>query len=166
METKAIQQRLKDRFGAAIINAEPETIDPWVQVSAEKLHDVCRSLRDDPDLHMDYLHLISGVDYLDDSPRLEVWYHMSSIVLRHRLVVRVVLPRWENDQVGQLPKLATVSDIWKTANWHEREVYDLSGVEFTDHGDLQRLLCPEDWEGHPLRKDYETPSEYHGIPVK
>ena len=66
-------------------------------------------------------------------------------------------------QKGELPELPSVSDLWSTADWHEREVYDLSGVYFTGHPNLRRILCPEDWVGHPLRKDYEMPLEYHGI---
>jgi NADH-quinone oxidoreductase subunit C len=82
---------------------------------------------------------------------------------KHSLVLKVILPRWKDDQPGQLPELPSVAHIWSTADWHEREVYDLMGVFFTDHPNLRRILCPEDWVGHPLRKDYEMPLEYHGI---
>ena len=76
------------------------------------------------------------------------------------------MPRWREDVPGVLPEVSTVSNIWSTAEWHEREVFDLMGVSFVGHPDLRRILCAEDWEGHPLRKDYEMPDEYHGIPVK
>ncbi len=75
----------------------------------------------------------------------------------------MLLPRWKDDKPGQLPEVPSVNGIWRTADWHEREVYDLSGVFFTGHPDLTRILCSEDWVGHPLRKDYEFPLEYHGI---
>ena len=92
-----------------------------------------------------------------------VVYHLSSIAKKHSLVVKANLPRWKDDVEGQLPEVPTVSDVWRTADWHERELYDLSGVRFVGHPNLRRILCPEDWVGHPLRKDYEMPLEYHGI---
>ena len=68
-----------------------------------------------------------------------------------------------NDQAGELPEIPSLSKVWLIAEWHEREAYDLMGITFTGHPNLRRILCPEDWEGHPLRKDYEFPLEYHGI---
>ena len=82
---------------------------------------------------------------------------------RHRLVVKVTLPRWQDGVEGRLPEVETVSHLWRTAEWHEREVYDLSGVRFLGNPDLRRILCPEDWDGHPLRKDYKVSAAYHGI---
>ncbi len=147
--------------------------DPFVVVSAEHLLDVCRCLRDDARLAFDVLNCISGVDYLEPDakkvaragfePHLEVVYHLSSFRHRHRFVVKVLLPRWKDDVPGRLPELPSVSALWPTAVWHEREVYDLSGVWFLGHPDLTRILLADDWEGHPLRKDYEYPLEYHGI---
>ena len=90
-------------------------------------------------------------------------YHLFSLPNKTSLVLKVMLPRWKDDKPGELPEVPSVSGVWSTADWHEREVYDLSGVYFTGHPDLRRILCPEDWVGHPLRKDYEMPLEYHGI---
>ncbi len=75
----------------------------------------------------------------------------------------MLLPRWKNDKAGELPEVPSVTSLWRTADWHEREVYDLSGVWFTGHPELTRILLADDWVGHPLRKDYEFPLEYHGI---
>jgi NADH-quinone oxidoreductase subunit C len=94
---------------------------------------------------------------------VELIYHLSSTVHRHRLVLKVRLPRWMDDEPGVPPEAASVSGVWRTAEWHEREVYDLMGVYFLGNRDFRRILCPEDWEGFPLRKDYQMPAEYHGI---
>jgi len=176
MDIPAILEKLQQRFDAEIVTSDLDAVDPWIEVTASGLVDVCRFLRDEPDLRFNMLHCISGVDYFEPDPKkaakvdwephMELLYHLSSLVHRHRLVLKVSLPRWRDDVEGQLPEAPSVSCLWSTAIWHEREVYDLSGVRFTGHPDLQRILCPEDWEGHPLRKDYQPPTEYHGIRVK
>jgi NADH-quinone oxidoreductase subunit C len=173
MDAPAILERLRDRFGPAITGGKLDTTDPWVEVVPESLEEVMRYLRDDPALRMNFLHCVTGIDYFEPDakkaakvswqPHLEVLYHLSSTIHPHRLLVKVILPRWKDGAPGQIPQLPTVSGIWSTANWHEREVYDLMGVEFAGHPDLRRILCPEDWVGHPLRKDYQMPLEYHGI---
>src|SRR5690606_31618540 len=150
-----------------------EAIDPWIEVKPEGLVELCRYLRDEPDLRFNMLNCISGVDYLevdpkkaaknDWQPHIEVVYHLSSLPHKQSLVLKVMVPRWKGDKVGDLPEVPSVAGVWSTANWHEREVFDLTGVRFTGHPDLRRILCPEDWVGHPLRKDYEMPLEYHGI---
>ncbi len=164
---------LKKRFGDKITGHNLQAIDPWVEVAPAGLVEVCRFLRDDADLAFDMLNCITAVDYFEPDPKkagktgwephLELVYHLSSIRRKHTLVVKVNLPRWKNDQPGELPEVPSVSGVWSTADWHEREVYDLSGVRFLGHPDLRRILCPEDWVGYPLRKDYEFPLEYHGI---
>ena len=166
-------QRLQQKFGDQITGSNLTAIDPWIEVSPEGLVGVCQFLRDDPDLRFDLLNCISGVDYFEPDPKkaakvdwkphMEVVYHLSSTVKKHTLVLKVMLPRWKDDVVGEIPSLPTVFPVWATADWHEREVYDLSGVEFVGHPDPRRILCPEDWVGHPLRRDYEMPLEYHGI---
>jgi NADH-quinone oxidoreductase subunit C len=164
---------LEQKFGERIRSKNLEMADPFVVVEPADLLDVCRFLRDDPRLQFDLLNCISGVDYLEMDPKkapkagydphLEVVYHLSSFRQRHRFVLKVILPRWKNNQPGQLPEVPSVCSLWRTADWHEREVYDLSGVWFTGHPELTRILLAEDWTGHPLRKDYEFPLEYHGI---
>ncbi|PQO35410.1 NADH-quinone oxidoreductase subunit C [Blastopirellula marina] len=173
MSGKQLLERLEKRFGDLVTRVEPGAIDPWVEVQPSGLVELCRYLRDAEDLRFNYCNSITIVDYLDLEaapgetpafpPHLEAVYHLSSIQFKTTFVVKVMLPRWKDDVAGQLPELPSVSGVWSTADWHEREAYDLSGVKFTGHPDLQRILCPDDWVGHPLRKDYEMPLEYHGI---
>jgi NADH-quinone oxidoreductase subunit C len=156
-----------------MLGADTAAMDPWLELSAGVLVPVCEFLRDEPRLQFNMLNCITGVDYFHSDPKkaaksswpphLEVVYHLSSLTHKHSLVLKIKTPRWKDDHAGQLPEVPSVSSVWKTALWHEREVYDLVGVWFTGHPDLRRILCPEDWVGHPLRKDYETPLEYHGI---
>jgi len=176
MEAHDILSRLQERFGGAITGSNLENVDPWIEISPDALFEVCRYLRDDPELRFDFLNCISAVDYLQTDPKkaekttwqphVEVLYHLSSLVHKHRLTLKVMLPRWKDGAQGQLPEVPSVSGLWRTAEWHEREVYDLGGVRFTGHPDLRRILCPEDWIGHPLRKDYQAPAEYHGIKAR
>lgn len=173
MSGAELVSRLKDKFGDAISGSNLEAIDPWIEVTPQELPDVCRFLKEADDLQFNLLNCITAVDYFEPDPKkaaktgwephLEIVYHLSSTTKKHSLVLKVMLPRWKNDQPGELPEVASVADVWRGADWHEREVYDLSGVSFTGHPDLRRILCPEDWEGYPLRKDYEMPLEYHGI---
>jgi len=164
---------LEVKFGSRIKSKNTGAIDPFVVIEPADLLEVCRFLKDDPRLQFDILNCISGVDYLELDPKkapkagfdphTEVVYHLSSFPHRHRLVVKLILPRWKDDKPGQLPEVPSVTGLWRTADWHEREVFDLSGVYFTGHPNLTRILLSEDWEGHPLRKDYVFPLEYHGI---
>ena len=166
-------ERLKSKFGDKVTGANLEALDPWVEVAPDSLVEICVYLRDEPDLRFNMLNCITGIDYFEADPKkaakapwephVEMVYHLSSIPHKHTLVVKVMSPRWKNDVEGDLPELPTVSQLWRTADWHEREVYDLMGVRFLGHPNLRRILCPEDWVGHPLRKDYEMPLEYHGI---
>ena len=173
MSGTAFLDRLKAKFGEKITGANLTAIDPWIEVSPAGLVELCRFLRDEADLKFNMCNCVSGVDYFEPDakkaaktewqPHVEVVYHLSSITNKTSLVLKVILPRWKDDKPGELPEVPSVSGVWSTADWHEREVYDLMGVRFTGHPDLRRILCPEDWVGHPLRKDYEMPLEYHGI---
>lgn len=164
---------LKKQFGDLITGENLTALDPWIEVAPEGLVEVCRYLRDEPSLRFNFLNCITCVDYFEPDekkaaktgwqPHLEMVYHLYSLPNKISLVVKVMLPRWKDDVVGELPEVPTVSGVWSTADWHERETYDLSGIRFVGHPNLRRILCPEDWVGHPLRKDYEMPLEYHGI---
>jgi len=166
---------LEQQLGGGKIKARnlETAIDPFVEVAPENLVEVVRFLKEDGRLAFDLLHNISGVDYLELDPKkapkagfephVEVVYHLQSFSQRHRFVVKVSLPRWKDGKPGQLPEVPSLTGLYGSADWHEREVYDLVGVQFTGHPDLTRILLAEDWVGHPLRKDYEYPLEYHGI---
>jgi NADH-quinone oxidoreductase subunit C len=176
MNVQEIHARLQNAFQPWLLAHDFEALDPWIEIRVDGLPEVCRYLRDESDLRFELLHCITAVDYfepdekkaaqVDWQPHLELIYHLSSMTHRHRLVLKLRMPRWKGDTPGALPEVPTVSNIWSTAEWHEREVYDLMGVFFVGHPDLRRILCAEDWEGHPLRKDYQMPDEYHGIPLK
>ncbi|HXG12640.1 MAG TPA: NADH-quinone oxidoreductase subunit C [Gemmataceae bacterium] len=173
MTADQIIARLEEKFGNRIKAKKLDALDPYVVIEPADLVEVCRFLRDDPALKFEILNCISGVDYLEPDPKkapkagfephLEVVYHFSSFTHKHRFVLKLILPRWKDNQPGRLPEVPSVTSLWKGADWHEREVYDLCGVWFTGHPDLRRILLAEDWVGHPLRKDYEFPLEYHGI---
>lgn len=158
MDVAAIFERLKTQFGTAVQECEAAAKDPWIRLAPEAIAEVSRFLHDDPALRFDALSNQSGVDYTGQGV-IEVVYHLFSFPHRHQLVLKVRTPR---DQAV----LPTVEGVWKAANWHEREIYDLLGVTFTGHSDLRRLLMPEDWVGFPLRKDFVEPAEYHGISTR
>jgi NADH-quinone oxidoreductase subunit C len=116
-----------------------------ILVQADRLVDVCRQLRDRPELDFRFLVDIVAVDFWPREPRFEVIYQLASAVSRVRVKVTVS---------GTAARLQTVQGVWPGAGWLEREVWDMFGIEFDGHGDLRRLLMPDDWEGHPLRKDF------------
>lgn len=174
MTAAEIATLLRETFPQAVTPVLVDGQEPFVTVAPEKLVDVCTFLRDDPRLRFEILNDVSGVDYLEPDakkaakagfdPHIEVVYHLSSFSFPgRRLTLKVILPRWKDGQVGALPEVPTLVNVWKTADWQEREVYDLVGVRFLGHPDLRRILLNDDWVGHPLRKDYEFPLEYHGI---
>jgi NADH-quinone oxidoreductase subunit C len=116
-----------------------------IVVPGERIVDICRQLHDRPELGFAFLADITAVDFWPREPRFEVVYHLSSATARLRLKVLLAGPN---------TPVPTVQPVWPGAGWLEREVWDMFGIEFAGHGDLRRLLMPEDWEGHPLRKDY------------
>lgn len=116
-----------------------------VTVPPEKLHDLCLKLKNDSETLFDYLFCLTGVDW---GQELGVVYHLNSTEFKHFIVLKVKTADRENGSID------TVCDIWKTAEFHEREVYDLLGIKFNNHPDLRRLLLDDNWVGYPLRKDY------------
>jgi NADH-quinone oxidoreductase subunit C len=125
MAGPAFLEQLKSKFGAKIAGDNLANIDPWIEVTPDGLVDVCRHLRDEPSLAFDYLSCISGVDYLHTDekkaaksewqPHTEVVYHLYSMKHKHSLVLKVILPRWKDNEAGELPEVPTVSHLWSTA---------------------------------------------------
>jgi len=157
MTAAEIYEKIKTRFGDAISELHDKNIDPFIVVTrADRLPELAEFMRNDPELDFQSLMCLSGVD---DGEKLGVVYNLCSMEKKHRFTIKAEgLDR--ND-----PHLPTVENIWPTANWHEREAYDMFGIVFDGHSDMRRILCPDDWEGWPLRKDYQVQEFWHGLRV-
>lgn len=151
MDPEQIAKMIEEKFPGEVLGESQWAGQVSVLLQKNRIADVCRFLRDEPSIKMDHLTDLTAVDYSaypgDSGPRFEVVYNLISTAYRHRIRLKVRVP--EDD-----PRVDSVSSVWQTANWHERETYDLMGVRFDGHPDLRRILLPEDWEGHPLRKEY------------
>ncbi len=144
MDNATVGQHLQAAFPQIQTNEFRGTLR--VEVPREQLIEVARFLRDTPELHYIFLENLCGVDYLGREPRFEVVYHLLSFEHQHRVCLKVGAP--EDD-----PTVPSLTGLWPTANWQERETYDMFGIVFSGHPALQRILMPDDWEGHPQRKD-------------
>ena len=164
---------LKEKFGEAIgelVSDKPA--ESVIVVSPMEIDKICFFLRDEKDLEFNSLMNLSGVDDANGEKvkdengneilkggTLSVYYHLESISLKHKVTLKVSTDR-EN------PEVASVEEIWRTADWHEREAFDMYGIKFLNHHNLIRILMPYDWEaGYPLRKDYQNPEFYKGMKV-
>ncbi len=186
MEHAAIHALLVEKFADAILAFHGEGPEPAADVAPERIADVALFLRDDPRLELDLLMCLSGIDWdgydaagkgksvailgynADGTPEtsereatgdLGVAYHLYSYAHRHKFTVRVRVPRAE-------PRVPSVTAVWPTAGWHEREAYDLFGITFAGHPDLRRILLEDEWVGHPLRKDYRMPDQWQSVPLQ
>ncbi len=146
MNNSSLLEKIKSKFADSIIETVEFRVELTVVVKKETLVEICIFLRDDSDLRFDHLSDVSGVDFLERNPRFDIAYHMYSIPKNHRLRIKV---RVNGDET-----VSSVTSVWSTANWHEREIFDMFGVKFDNHPDLRRILMSDDWVGHPLRKDY------------
>lgn len=157
MTLPEIAEKLNEKLPGAVTEVKAEGVpNPFLKISAGLITAVGGFLREDPGLQFDYLMCLSGVDY--GKGMLGVVYHLYSMTHRHRLTVKVDVP-------ADKPELDSVSGIWPSANWHEREAFDMYGIVFNGHPDLRRILLPEDYPGHPLRKDFKVPEFYQGMKV-
>ncbi len=163
---------LKDKFRDKVIEFKNIQFEPHIIVDPLAIKDVCLFLRDEPELEFDSLMNLSGVDDANGEKKqeedgsativggtLSIYYHLDSILLKHKVTLKVSAPREE-------PEIESVESVWRCADWHEREAFDLFGIKFLNHPDLRRILMPYDWEaGYPLRKDYKNPEFYQGMKV-
>jgi len=164
MSFEEIRTLLTEKFGHEVITGqETGGLQPALLVAAARIADVCLELRNNPKTYFDFLSNLSGVDYGVEANRFGVVYHLASIPYQTQLTLKVSV---ENDRShDNLPAVPSVSLVYRTADWHEREAYDLVGIFFENHPDLRRILLPDDWEGFPLRKDYKTAEYYKGIKI-
>src|SRR5271157_250514 len=161
MEPIGIAEKIKEKFAEEVKEINEFRGQISVVLKKDRIKEILQYLHGTPELNFNYLVDLCGVDYLGKKePRFEVVYHLYSLEHRHLIRLRAEVP--EDDT-----SIDSVVDIWAGVNWHERECFDLFGITFKGHPDLRRVLLPEDWEGHPLRKDYPLKSdlgekEWHG----
>jgi NADH-quinone oxidoreductase subunit C len=146
MDAAALIEILTPLVPGAVFEAAPSVDFTTVFVPGDRLVETCLALRDAPSLRYNVLIEITAADYLPRTPRFEVVYHLLSIAHRRRLRIKV--------RVADGGYLPTVQNVWLAAGWPEREVWDMFGIIFDGHPDLRRILTPDDWVGHPARKDY------------
>lgn len=156
MNPRDIAQIITEKFGKKVLESFPDDKHPRIHVNASDWREMAQFLHNDPRLQFDWLQNLSGVDYVADG-KMCVIYDLFSFEHKHIFAVKVFCAR-------ETPAVPSVADLWPAADWHEREAYDMFGIDFPGHPDLRRILLADDWEGFPLRKDYVFPREYHGIP--
>jgi len=139
--------RLQESIAGVVLGAKFDRDEMSIYIERSLIREACSFLRDDQTCPFNYLSDVTCVDWYPSEPRYEVVYHLLSISKKERVRLKVRLD-------GDNPALESVTSVWPSANFFEREVFDLFGVRFTGHPYLQRIQMPEDWEGHPLRKDY------------
>ncbi len=159
MTPEEIYKNLSDKFGDSILGLDTELAgDASINITPSAIAEVCQYLSENGSLAFDSLMCLSGLDLGVKEEEFSVVYHLYAMQHRHSVVLKTSIPK-------TAPHLPTVAHIWKTADWHEREAYDLYGIVFEGHADLRRILLPDDWEGYPLRKDYKEPDFYRGMRV-
>ena len=158
-ESAAAYSIIHEKFGSAISALDANETMPFFEViDTSQWTEIALFMRDHPKLKFNYMACLTGVDYPAEE-KLGIICNFESLALfNHKLAVKVKCAR----DGGSIPSVACV---WHTANWHEREAYDMFGMLFPGHPELKRILCPDDWVGYPLRKDYKVQDQYHGIKV-
>jgi len=184
MSYEEIRTKLEEHCPGAVVGGDADAPQPYLEIAPMSMGEVAETMC--TELGFDRLLIISGIDlegfdengkgkhraigqYEEDGSVREVGpagtadlgacYHLEAFERGERFVLKARVPR-------ETPQIATTALVWPTASWHERETYDMYGIEFVGHPDLRRLLLPEDWEGWPLRKDYEMPKSWQGVPLE
>jgi NADH-quinone oxidoreductase subunit C len=139
-------EKVRERFGEALREIVYFRGEDTLVVDAARIVEICRFLKEDPEMGFDFLVDVTGIHYLERTYSYEVVYHLLSLPRRRRLRLRT--------RLGEEGKIDSVTPVWRGADWHEREAFDLVGIRFENHPDLRRILMPDDFEGHPLRKDF------------
>jgi NADH-quinone oxidoreductase subunit C len=164
MSFEEIKLLMVEKFGEAIIAGEETTgLQPALLIEPNRIAEVCLELRNNPKTYFDFLSSLTGVDYGVEAGRFGVVYHLASIPYKTQLTLKV--SKENNRDHENLPVFPSITSVYRTADWHEREAYDLTGIFFEGHPDLRRILLPDDWEGYPLRKDYKNAEFYKGIRI-
>ncbi len=159
-----IKYLLTEKFGTdVIIGEEAGVLQPALLIAPDGIVNVCRELRDNPLTYFDFLSLLSGVDHGVESGRFGVVYNLASIPYKMQLTLKI--SKMHGREPDDLPAFPSLTGVYKTADWHERETYDLMGIFFEGHPDLRRILLPDDWQGFPMRKDYQNAEYYKGIKI-
>lgn len=158
MTLKDIKLFIDQAIPGAVLGEDLSSTPQALLVDPKRLFSVCELLHSHKKTYFDLLSCITGLDNGVETGTMEVVYNLYSIPFDLHLMVKCELNR-------NNPKIDSVTSIWRTANWHEREAFDLVGIKFQNHPDLRRILLPADWEGHPLQKDYQEQEKYHGITV-
>lgn len=159
-----IKLLLTEKFGSEVITGEETSgLQPALLIAPDMISDVCLELRNNPATYFDMLSSLTGVDYGLETNRFGVVYHLASIPYQTQLTLKI--SKENSRELNDLPAFPSVNTVYRTADWHEREAYDLVGIFFEGHPDLRRILLPDDWEGFPLRKDYKNAEFYKGIRI-
>jgi len=159
MQFKEIKSLIESELQGAVLGDDQTSTPQALFIQKDHIVDVCNLLHTNEKTYFDSLSCLSGLDNGPEKNTMEVIYNLYSIPYDLHLMLKTELDR-------KNPLIDSVTEIWRTADWHEREAYDLLGIQFKGHPDLRRILLPDDWEGHPLRKDYVEQEKYHDVKVK